>query len=106
MSVPEHPLHIGLETSVTAPCEGWRFDLAVLFLLLNTHPVVEAIGMWESRRDFQRAWKGWEAGLMAFQAFRTLSFPRPAFERVRRFGVAGQSLSTSAHVDCWASVIV
>jgi len=35
--------------------------------------------MWESRRDFQRVWKGWEAGLMAFHAFHTLSFPRPAY---------------------------
>ena len=34
--------------------------------------------MWESRRDFQRVWEGWEAGIMAFHAFHTLSFPRPA----------------------------
>jgi hypothetical protein len=34
--------------------------------------------MWESRRDFQRVWEGWEAGLMAFHAFHTLSFPWPA----------------------------
>lgn len=33
--------------------------------------------MWESRRDFQRVWEGWEAGFMAFHAFHTLSFPRP-----------------------------
>jgi len=32
--------------------------------------------MWESRRNFQRAWEGWEAGLMAFH---TLSFPWPLF---------------------------
>jgi hypothetical protein len=32
--------------------------------------------MWESRRDFQRVWEGWEAGIMAFH---TLSFPWPAF---------------------------
>ena len=32
--------------------------------------------MWESRRDFQRVWEGWEAGFMAFHAFQTLSFPR------------------------------
>jgi hypothetical protein len=37
------------------------------------------VGMWESRRDFQRVWEGWEAGFMAFHAFHTLSFPRPAF---------------------------
>ena len=41
----------------------------------KTYPVVEAVGMWESRRDFQRVWEGWEAGFMAFHAFHTLSFP-------------------------------
>ena len=35
--------------------------------------------MWESRRDFQGVWEGWEAGLMAFHAFHTLSFPWSAF---------------------------
>ena len=35
--------------------------------------------MWESRRDFQRVWEGWEAGFLAFHAFHTLSFPWPAF---------------------------
>jgi hypothetical protein len=35
--------------------------------------------MWESRRDFQRVWQGWEAGFLAFHAFHTLSFPWPAF---------------------------
>ena len=39
--------------------------------------------MWESRRDFQRVWEGWEAGFMAFHAFHTLSFPWPALERAR-----------------------
>ena len=34
--------------------------------------------MWESRRDFQRVWEGWEAGFMAFHAFHTLPFPWPA----------------------------
>jgi hypothetical protein len=28
----------------------------------DIYPVVEAVGMWESRRDFQRRW---EAGIMA-----------------------------------------
>ena len=32
--------------------------------------------MWQSRRDFQRVWEGWEAGFMAFHA---LSFPWPPF---------------------------
>ena len=35
--------------------------------------------MWESRRDFQRVWEGWEAGILDFHAFHTLSFPWPAF---------------------------
>jgi hypothetical protein len=42
-------------------------------------PVVEAVGMWESRRDFQRVWEGWEAGFMAFHPFHALSFAWPAF---------------------------
>jgi hypothetical protein len=33
--------------------------------------------MWESRRDFQRVWEGWEAVFLAFHAFHTLSFPWP-----------------------------
>jgi hypothetical protein len=37
--------------------------------------------MWESRRDFQRVWEGWEAGIMAFHAFHTLSFSRPVLRR-------------------------
>jgi hypothetical protein len=36
--------------------------------------------MWESQRDFQRAWEGWKAGFLAFHAFHTLSFPWPALE--------------------------
>ena len=54
-----------------------------LFLFLNTYPVVEAVGMWESRRDFQRVWEGWEAGFMAFHAFHTLSFPWPGLVSAR-----------------------
>jgi hypothetical protein len=45
----------------------------------DIYSVVEAVEMWESRRDFQRVWEGWEAGFMAFHAFHTLSFPWPAF---------------------------
>jgi len=43
----------------------------------DINPVVEAVGMWESRKDFQRVWEGWEAGFMAFHAFHTLAFPWP-----------------------------
>jgi len=39
--------------------------------------------MWQSQRDFQRVWEGWEAGFLAFHAFLTLSFPWPALERPR-----------------------
>lgn len=35
--------------------------------------------MWQSRRDFQRAWEEWEAGCLAFHTFHALSFPWPAF---------------------------
>jgi hypothetical protein len=50
------------------------------------------MGMWESRRDFQRVWEGWEAGFMAFHAFHTLSFPWPAF-RPRAAGFTATSTS-------------
>src|ERR1017187_8300077 len=43
-------------------------------------PAVEAVGMWQSRRDFQGVWEGWKAGFLAFHAFHTLSFPWPALE--------------------------
>src|SRR6185312_10557758 len=26
----------------------------------HIYPAVEAVGMWESRRDFQRVWEGWK----------------------------------------------
>jgi hypothetical protein len=46
--------------------------------------------MWESRKDFQRVWEGWEAGFLAFHA---LSFSWPA----SRPGDAGfTAASTSA----------
>jgi hypothetical protein len=47
--------------------------------------------MWESRRDFQRVWEGWEAGFLAFHPFHTLSFPWPAF----RPGDAGFTASST-----------
>ena len=48
--------------------------------------------MWESRRDFQRVWEGWEAGFMAFHAFHTLSFPWPAFRAVLDKPICRQSV--------------
>src|SRR4051794_39483228 len=58
VSVPGHALRCGPETSVTKP-------LAVVMVRVegaqeNIYPVVEVVGMWKSRRDFQREWKGWE----------------------------------------------
>src|ERR1022692_170708 len=76
VSVPVHPLRCGPETSVTSPLRWRWFGLR---WQEKTYPVVEAVGMWESRRDFQRVWEGWEAGIMAFHAFHALSFPWPAF---------------------------
>jgi hypothetical protein len=63
--------------------------------------------MWESRRDFQRVWKGWEAGFLAFHAFHALLFPWPAF----RPGDAGfTASSTSAmgrtHSDVFVVIVV
>ena len=70
--------------------EGAREDI---------YPVVEAVGMWESRRDFQRVWEGWKAGFMAFHAFHTLSFPWPALEiqqnRTTDFRLAGTILPSA-----------
>ena len=64
-----HPLQAPCGSDASS-CGGTRRHI---------YPVVEAVGMWESRRDFQRVWEGWEAGFMAFHAFHTLSFPWPAF---------------------------
>ena len=64
--------------------------------------------MWESRRDFQRVWEGWEAGFMAFHAFLTLSFPRPVFVatdssagvRLKRIDICHASPERSAPQRC------
>jgi hypothetical protein len=63
-----HPLQAPAVAAVRV--EGVREDIC---------PVVEAVGIRESRRDIQRVWEEWEAGFMAFHAFHTLSFPWPAF---------------------------
>jgi hypothetical protein len=67
---------VDLRHPLQAPCGGYDFQLRGYE---ENYLVVEAVGMWESRRDFQRVWEGWEAGFMAFHAFHTLSFPWPAF---------------------------
>jgi hypothetical protein len=63
---------VDLRHPLQAPC-------GVLGRFEDIYPVVKAVGMWESRRDFQRMWEGWKDGFMAFHAFHILSFPRPAF---------------------------
>jgi len=81
---------VDLRHPLQAPCGGYDFQLRGYE---ENYLVVEAVGMWESRRDFQRVWEGWEAGSLAFHAFHTLSFPWPAF----RMGDAGfTATSTSA----------
>ena len=67
---------VDLRHPLQAPCEGNGSGSRVRE---DLYSVVEAVGMWESRRDFQRVWEGWEAGFMAFHAFHTLSFPWPAY---------------------------
>ena len=47
--------------------------------------VVEAVGVWESRRDFQGVWEGWKAGFMAFHAFHTPAVPWLVFCRAAKF---------------------
>jgi len=72
LSVPGHALRCGPETSVTSPLRWRWFELR---WQEKTYPVVKAVGMWESRRDFQRVWEVWEAGFMACHAFHSSSFP-------------------------------
>jgi hypothetical protein len=48
--------------------------------------VAVAVGMWESRRNFQGVWEGWKAGFMAFQAFHTPPFPWLVFCQIEFFG--------------------
>jgi hypothetical protein len=62
-----HPLQL--------PC-GAR----VLFCLVS-EDINPSSRQWECENpegNFQRVWEGWEAGFMAFHAFHTLSFARPA----------------------------
>src|SRR5579883_1849436 len=69
---------VDLRHPLQAPCGG---DDSGFGEYKKTSLIVEAVGMWESRRDFQGVWEGWKAGFMAFHAFHTLSFPWPAFSR-------------------------
>ena len=64
MSVPGHALRCGPETSVTSPLR-WRW-VQVEEVREDIYPVVEAVGMWESRRDFQRVWEGVGSRLHGF----------------------------------------
>ena len=49
---------------------GWLDPVFLRYLV-----VVEALGMWESRRDFQEEWEGWKTGFMVFPAFHSSAFP-------------------------------
>ena len=82
---------VDLRHPLQAPCGGHDFEFRGVWE--DNSLVVEAVGMWESRRDFQRVWEGWKAGFMAFHAFHTLSFPWPAF---RPGGSGFTATSTSA----------
>jgi hypothetical protein len=45
-----------------------RSNESVSLLFLDIYPAVDALGMWESRRDFQAEGEGWKAGILAFHA--------------------------------------
>jgi hypothetical protein len=63
-----------------APIAGFRLELPVLAVLSKQMIVVaEAVGMCESRGDFQGVWEGWKAGHTAFHAFHTPALPRLVF---------------------------
>ncbi len=53
---------------------GWLGPVLIRYLV-----AVEALGMWESRRDFQEEWEGWETGFMVFHAFHSSAFPTLVF---------------------------
>jgi hypothetical protein len=40
--------------------------------------VIGAVGMWESRSDFQGRWEARETVVLVFRAFHGSSFPRPS----------------------------
>ena len=82
MSVPEHALRCGPETSVTSPLRTLRSFIRSLSLKYDR--VAGALGMWESRRDFQEEWEGWKAGISAFHAFHSSAFPTLAWQPVSR----------------------
>ena len=51
-------------------------DVVSIFLNL----VVEALAMWESQRDFQERWKGWETALL-FPGFPPFGISKACFRR-------------------------
>ena len=68
---------------------GWLGPVLIRYLV-----AVEALGMWESRRDFQEEWEGWKTGFMVFHAFHSSAFPTLAFH-VRRPGMNRMSLTSN-----------
>ncbi len=57
-------------------------------VLIRYLVAVEALGMWESRRDFQGEWEGWKTGCMVFHAFHSSAFPTLAFMGEARAEIA------------------
>jgi hypothetical protein len=75
MSVPEHPLRCGPETSVTSPLRWGWFELRGAKRQIH---MSRSLGMWESRRDFQRS-----VGRVGsrLHGFPYSAIPWPAFAR-------------------------
>jgi hypothetical protein len=72
--------------TLQAPCSVDIYNQYGAFAaVLKIDPVVEVVEMWESRRDFQEEWKGWEAGAIACHAFHSSSSPP------RRLGITGSA---------------
>jgi hypothetical protein len=81
---------VDLRHPLQAPCVLRTLtDLLLLQLFSKIDPAVEAVEMWESRRDFQEEWEGWKAGSMAFRAFHSSPFPpRSSLQGQRSQGIA------------------
>ena len=56
---------VDLKHPLQAPCG----------IVLDIEPAVEALVMWESRRDFQEEWEGWRTRISGFHAFHSSAFP-------------------------------
>jgi hypothetical protein len=70
---------------------GWLDPVSIRYLV-----AVEALGMWESRRDFQEEWEGWKTGFMVFHAFHSSAFPTLVLPRVLWKRPCGNSIRALA----------